>query len=477
MKIAMIASEANPLAKTGGLADVVYSLSKELVKKGQDVIVVLPYYGNIKGTIKQDIDLVCSYNVRMSWRNASCNVYKTLIEGITYYLLDNEQYFNRGHLYGDYDDGERFAFFTLAAKELFSHINYKPHIIHIHDWQVGMLPCLIKEEKPISRYFEKTKFVLTIHNPAFQGLYSKSILLDFYGLEESLYDTGIVRFDGQVSTLKTAIIYSDKITTVSPTHRNELLTPEGSMGLWSVMRLREWDFAGFLNGIDIDEFDPSKDSLIYKPYNIRNAKSGKQFNKTQFLKEKGLKNPSAPLFGFVSRLTWQKGLDILIPACYELVKLGANIAIVGSGEYNAEIEFEKLRARYPDQVSIYIGYNETEAHKIYAASDFFFMPSLFEPCGISQMIALRYGTLPIVRETGGLKDSVIGYKTNNLATAEGISFEQYNEEAFKNTCIYALDVYNDSNVFMTLRKNAMKADNSWERSASLYLGLYESIKG
>lgn len=476
MRIAMIASEANPLAKTGGLADVVYSLSKELVKLEQEVIIVLPYYGNIKGTIKQGVELVCSYYVRMSWRNAEARIFKTIIDGITYYLIDNEQYFNRGHLYGDYDDGERFAFFTLAAKELFSHINFRPHIIHIHDWQAGMLPCLVKEEKPISRYFEKTKFVLTIHNPAFQGLYSKSVLGDLYGLDDPLYDTGIVRFDGQVSTLKSAIIYADKITTVSPTHRNELLSPEGSMGLWSVMRLREWDFAGFLNGIDIDEFNPNNPAKIAYPYTIRNRKSGKNKNKQKFLLEKGLKNPTAPLFGLVSRLTWQKGVDILLPVCYELVNKGANLAILGSGEYNVEIELEKLRARYPDQVSIYIGYNEEVAQQIYACSDFFLMPSLFEPCGISQLIALRYGSLPIVRETGGLKDSVIGYNGFNLKEATGFSFINYDVESFKNACNYALDVYNDSNVFETLKKNAMNADFSWERSAKLYLGLYESIR-
>ena len=476
MKIAMIASEANPLVKTGGLADVVYSLSKELALLGQEVIIILPYYGNIKGTIKSKVELICSYTVRLSWRQAEARIYKTEIDGITYYLIDNEQYFNRGHLYGDYDDGERFAFFTVAAKELFSHIQFAPSIIHVHDWQPGMLPCLIKEEKPILRYFAKTKFVFTIHNLAFQGLYSKSILGDFYGLDDSLFETGIVRFDGQVSTLKTAIIYSDKITTVSPTHREELLTPQHSMGLWNVMRLREWDFAGFLNGIDVAEFNPVTDLHIFKTYNIDNVKEGKKVNKESFMKERGLKNFDAPLFGFVSRLTWQKGIDVLLPVCYELVQRGANIAVLGSGEYNAEIELEKLRARYPEQVTIYIGYNEEFAHKIYAASDYFLMPSLFEPCGISQMIAQRYGTPPIVRRTGGLKDSVIGYDLHNLDVADGISFDEYSAHAFKNTCIYALEVYNNVVAFDTLRKNAMKVDNSWAKSARLYLGLYENIK-
>lgn len=476
MKIAMIASESNPLAKTGGLADVVYSLSKELTILGEEVIIIIPFYGNIKGTIKTGLDHVCHYQVHLSWRCAEVDVYRTYIDGIAYYLISNDQYFNRGHLYGDFDDGERFAFFTLACKELFSNVNFKPDIIHIHDWQPGMLPCLIKEENPRLDIFKNTKFVLTIHNPAFQGMLPREMLGDLYNLSDELFRSGKVEFHNMVSTLKTGIIYSDKVTTVSPTHRQELMSKEGSKGLDDIMWYKEHDFCGFLNGIDVGEFDPRHDEKIVQVYDGRTCVSGKAANKKALVEHFNLLDPTAPLFVLVSRLTWQKGLDLLIPTCYELVNRGANIIILGSGEYEAEQSFERLRGSYPHHVGIYIGYNDDLAHLIYAGGDLFMMPSLFEPCGIGQMIAQRYGTLPIVRRTGGLKDSVIGYDNNNQDIANGFGFDDYTIEAFINTCLYALDVYNNkSSVFKKLIKNAMKVDNSWKKSAKLYLGLYKSV--
>lgn len=475
MKIAMIASEANPLAKTGGLADVTYSLGKELILLGEEVAIVIPFYGNIKGTIKTNLEVLCEFDVNMSWRNNKAVIHRTYIDGIAYYLIANDQYFNRGHFYGDYDDGERFAFFTLACKKMFEVIDFKPDIIHIHDWQPGMLPCLIKEDKN-NNFYKNTKFVMTIHNPAFQGMMPKSILGDLYNLSDELFDSGKVEFHGMVSTLKTGIMYSDKITTVSPTHRQELMSKEGSKGLDDIMWYKEHDFCGFLNGIDICEFNPRDDELIAKQYDGRNVKSAKKINKQELLKRFDLFDETAPLFVLVSRLTWQKGLDILIPTCYSLVNRGANIIVLGSGEYEAEQAFERLRGSYPKQVGIYIGYNDPLAHLIYAGGDFFLMPSLFEPCGIGQMIAQRYGTLPIVRRTGGLKDSVIGYDNYNLDTANGFGFDDYTYDALINTCTYALDVYNNnSSAFNKLIKNAMKVDNSWRKSAKLYLGLYKSV--
>lgn len=478
MKIAMIASEANPLAKTGGLADVVYSLSKELTIMGEEVMIVLPFYGNIQGTIKTAVDLVCQYQVRMSWRTANVEIYRTYIDGISYYLVRNDQYFNRGHFYGDWDDGERFAFFTMATKELFSHINFAPDVIHIHDWQPGMLPCLIKEEHPKQEIFKNTKFVTTIHNPAFQGMFGKEVLGDLFNLSDNLFYNGQCEFGGMVSTLKTAIVYSDKITTVSPTHREELLTKEGSKGLNSVMEYRKYDFCGFVNGIDTVVLDPKTDEKIVKNYDGRSYKTGKRTNKKALLKYFNLPNENAPTFALVSRLTWQKGIDLIIPACYELIARGANVIILGSGEYEAEQSFERMRGTFPKQVGIYIGFNDELAHLIYAGSDFFLMPSLFEPCGIGQMMAQRYGTLPIVRRTGGLNDTVIGYNNNNLKCANGFAFDYYDVNAFINTCIYALDVYNNkSDVFNQLIRNALKVDNSWRKSAKYYLGLYQSIVG
>lgn len=470
MRIVMIASEARPLCKTGGLADVVYSLSKELVSNGETVDIVLPYYSSIN---LEDANKVCSFEVTMSWRRAHTEVYKTSIEGISYYLIKNDQYFARGHLYGDFDDGERFAFFTLAAKTLLKKLKKSIDIIHVHDWQGGMLPCLIKEEN--DNFFAKTKFVGTIHNPAFQGLYPKIVLGDLYNLSDELYDTGKVRFKDQVSTLKTMIVYSDMITTVSPTHHLELLTKEGGMELDSVLRLREDDFVGILNGIDYLEFNPNKDKNIAKEFDESNLLAGKKANKKELLKIFNLPIDDAPVFSLVTRITWQKGFDLVFPAVEQLVSKGAKVIMLGSGEHQYEEIWDKMRNKYPDKIGIYIGYNDPLAHKIYAGSDFFLMPSLFEPCGLGQMIAQRYATLPIVRRTGGLKDSVINYDGNNLNTSNGFGFDDYSVSEMIRTCLYAFDNYQNKKVFNKLSKNALLTDNSWKKSMDEYMKVYKKL--
>jgi len=476
MKIVMVASESRPFCKTGGLADVVYSLSKELAVLGEEVSIILPLYDSIvKKIAKDSLKKVVSFKTHMSWRKQTVDVYSLLQEGITYYFIENRQYFERGHIYGDFDDGERFAFFTMAVKEFLLTKKLYPNIIHVHDWQAGMLPCLIKVDELCQNKFKKTKFVFTIHNPAFQGLMPKFTLGDFYNLTDELFDNGAVRFKDQVSTLKAGIVYSDKITTVSPTHHLELLTPEGGMGLDSVLRLREWDFSGILNGIDYLDFNPNGDKIIAQPFTEKNLVSGKQANRAALFKELGLKNNKGPLYSLVTRITWQKGFDIIFPAIEELINKGANIVMLGSGEYQYEQKWEEIRRRYPDRVGLYIGYSDPLAHKIYAASDFFIMPSLFEPCGLGQMIAQRYGTLPIVRRTGGLKDSVICYDGTNADTANGFGFDAYNVYEMRRTSLYAFDVYQDKKLLHQLMKNAMLTDNSWQKSTQEYLKLYKLL--
>lgn len=475
MKIAMIASESRPLCKTGGLADVVYSLSKELVTMGEEVVVVLPFYQQVKATIKTPVQFVESFTVDMSWRHHEAKVYQTEADGITFYLIEH-WYFDRQNFYGDGDDGERFAFYCLAARELLSRHEI-PDIVHCHDWQSGMFPCLIKENEYFRNVFGKTKFVMTIHNPAFQGMLERDALGNLYNLPESLFDEGKVRLDGRVSTLKAGIVYADKVTTVSPNHHEELLTPEGGMHLDGTLRLREWDFCGILNGIDYLEFNPHDDPFIPMTYNVTTIVKGKKANHDALLQEMHLTDYGRPLFSLVSRLTWQKGLDILFPAVEELAQRGCNIVILGSGERQYELEFERLRAKYPDKIAIYIGYNDALAHRIYAASDFFMMPSLFEPCGLGQMIAQRYGTLPIVRRTGGLKDSVINFDSSNQDTSNGFGFDNYHPDDMKYTCVYAYDTWFNKPLIIKLMKNAMKTDNSWRRSANNYLGVYKELVG
>ena len=437
MKIVMVASESRPFCKTGGLADVVYSLSRELVKMGQEVSIILPFYDSIRRQISDKaLKKAASFKTHMSWRKQTVDVYLTVTEGINYYLVENRQYFERGHIYGDFDDGERFAFFTMAAKEFMLTKKLYPDIIHVHDWQAGMLPCVLRVDDECHKKFAKTKFVFTIHNPAFQGLMPRFTLGDFYNLTDEYFDNGSVRFKDQVSTLKAGIVYSDKVTTVSPTHHLELLTPEGGMGLDGILRYREWDFSGILNGIDYGEFNPENDPQIAQSYSVKNLVSGKRVNKEALCYQYGLKNPKAPLYSLVTRITWQKGFDIIFPAIEELIARGANIFMLGSGERQYEERWEALKRRYPDRIGLFIGYSDNLAHKVYAASDFFIMPSLFEPCGLGQMIAQRYGTLPIVRRTGGLKDSVICYDGNNAETSNGFGFDAYSVYEMTRTSHY-----------------------------------------
>ena len=476
MKIAMVASEARPFCKTGGLADVVYSLSKELVKMGEDVCIFLPFYDSIRRQISEKaLKKAASFKTHMSWRKQNVDVYQLVSEGINYYFIENQQYFERGHIYGDFDDGERFAFFTMAVKQFMLTKRMYPNIIHVHDWQAGMLPCLLRVDDECREKFAKTKFVFTIHNPAFQGLMPKFTLGDFYNLTDEYYDNGSVRFKDQVSTLKAGIVYANKITTVSPTHHLELLTPEGGMGLDQVLRYREWDFSGILNGIDYLEFNPNEDKQIAKPYSEKNLVSGKKANKEALMNQYGLKNTKGPLFSLVTRITWQKGFDIIFPAVEELIRRGASIFMLGSGEHQYEQKWEELRSRYPDRVGIFIGYSDNLAHKVYAASDFFIMPSLFEPCGLGQMIAQRYGTLPIVRRTGGLKDSVICYDGANAETSNGFGFDAYSIYEMNRTAQYAYDIYENKKILHQLMKNAMVTDNSWLKSTLEYIKLYKAL--
>ena len=473
MKIAMICSEANPFVKTGGLADVTYSLSKELVKKGEEVLIVLPYYNQIKAQ-QLKVEYAGSITVNLSWRVETSSIFTLTRDGIKYAFIENRHYFERDGIYGYDDDGERFAFYTLAVAKILPLLKFKADIIHVHDWQPGMLFCYIRENN--LEFFKNSKFVFSIHNPAFQGKLDRYALGNLYNLPDSLFYSGKVEFGGMVSTLKSAIIYADKITTVSPNHRCELLTPEGSMGLNNVLAFREYDFCGFLNGIDYQEFNPSSDKYIAKEFGLRNCFTGKHENKVAVLKQFGLKDETAPLYSLVSRITWQKGMNLVFAAVRDLARRGANIILLGSGEYDCEQEMEALHREFPDHVGIYVGYNNALAHLIYAGSDFFMMPSLFEPCGLGQMIAQRYGTLPIVRRTGGLKDSVINYDSSSEDKSNGFGFDNYSEWDMIQTCVYALDVYyNHKEVFKKLVKNALNTDNSWEKSANLYHGLYTSL--
>ncbi len=476
MKILMVSSEANPYAKTGGLADVVYALAKELTIKGEEAAIVLPYYQSVIKRVNGNIKNVGSFDVFMSWRKQHADLYRTYVDGITYYFIGNSYYFNRDNLYGYYDDIERFAFYTLAVRNMLKFLKYKPRIIHIHDWQAGMLPALIKEQNSDDPFYQNMKFVTTIHNPAFQGLFDPFLLSDFYGLSDELYRSGKVRFKGAVSSLKAAIMYSEKITTVSPSHAQELLTEAGGHDLNHVLQYCLDDFSGILNGIDYEEWNPQTDDRLPFKYGFNDFKIGKSRNKQSLLETFGLPLNDGPLFGLVSRLTWQKGIDLITNAIPYLISRGASVIILGSGEYNAEQDLLKLTERFPQKLAVKIGYDEDVAHRIYASSDFFLMPSLFEPCGISQMISLRYGTLPIVRMTGGLIDTITPFTGANIDVANGYGFYDYTSNAFNDTLGWALDNYQQKETHAQLIFNAFKSQNDWAKSADEYLKLYQAIE-
>jgi starch synthase len=474
MKIAMFASEANPLAKTGGLADVVAALSVELVKEGHQVIIALPFYKAIfnKGlTVK----VLGTFTVYMSWRQQEARVSLAVINGVSYYLIGNDYYFSRDKLYGYEDDGERFAFFSLACRKLLKFLDFKPDIVHVHDWETGMIPCLIKEGASTDSFYDGLKFVLTIHNPAFKGMIDRYFLNDFYGLSDALYDEGKVRFQGMVSTLKTGIYYADKATTVSPAYREELLTAEGGQGLNGILELRKDDFLGILNGIDVEEWNPATDKFLVKRYGLSNLQEGRHLNQADLLSAFRVKWFGGPVYGLVTRLSWQKGIDLILASGRMVLAKGSNLLILGNGESDLEGKCEALRKAYPDTCGLYIGYSNELAHKIYAGSDFFLMPSLFEPCGISQMIAQRYGTLPLVRFTGGLKDTVHGYDGKNAEEADGIGFNDYNETGLDYGFGRAKELFDDQASYYKVASNAMRLDRSWKKSAHEYSKLYESL--
>lgn len=474
MKIAMFASEANPLAKSGGLADVVFALSKELAQEGHEVIIAMPYYQSVKAK-NLKVKKVGSFDVYMSWRHQEAAIYRYDVEGVAFYLISNQYYFDRDKLYGYDDDGERFAFLALACRRLLKFIDFKANIVHVHDWQTAIVPCLIREQNCFDDFYKDMAFVLTIHNPAFKGMIDRYFLNDFYGLSDALYDTGKVRFEGMVSTLKSGIVYADKVTTVSPSHREELLSHDASQGLDGVLQLRRDDFVGILNGIDVEEWNPETDKFIKKNFTSATLKEAKGLNQADLLDAFHIHWYGGPVYGIVSRLSWQKGIDILLGSGKRALQNGASLIVLGNGEYELEQKMESLRKEFPNTMGIYIGYSNELAHKIYAGCDYFLMPSLFEPCGISQMIAQRYGTLPIVRYTGGLRDTVNGYDGQEIKNANGIGFNDYNEAGLDYAFALSRQLSGVPANYFQVATNAMALDRSWKKSAKEYEKLYNAL--
>lgn len=476
-KILFVSAEIFPFAKVGGLADVAGSLPKSLALAGCDIRVAMPRYKNIESGMKYIKDFPVEIGPRLetciikegkiSFKNGGKN--KT----IPVYFIDNYHYFNRQNIYSYYDDEERFAFFCKAVLEMLPEIGFKPDIIHCNDWHTGPICMLLNEKYKKDEFYKDIKTLFTIHNLQYRGDFSRKTLT-LFGMTDELFVPEKTEFYGMFSFMKTGLVYADAINTVSEVYAKEIQTPEYGEKLEGLLRSRKEDLFGILNGIDYEVFNPETDEYIYKNYNENTIKYKKD-NKYALQKEVGLPKRDVPLIGLISRLVHQKGLDLIIDVIDEMMKSELQFILLGSGEKRYEKAFLELQEKYPEKMSVNIGFNETLANKIYAGSDLFLMPSRFEPCGLGQMISFRYGTIPIVSETGGLAETVIDIEKDK-EKGNGFTFKELCAEEMIRTIKRSIKFYNENKEkWNTLVANAMKLDFSWERSAKKYLKLYENI--
>ena len=477
LKVLFVASEAVPFAKTGGLADVAGSLPKALRAQGIDVRVVLPKYGAVPEKYQENMRFLFETTVDVSWRRQYCGVLETEQDGVPVYFIDNEYYFKRDGFYGYEDDAERFAFFSRAVLDMLPEIGFEPDVIHCNDWHTGLVGVFLKLFYQDDARYAKIKNVFTIHNLKYQGVFSKQIVPDVLGLEWKYFNNGDLEFFDAVNYMKGGIVYADVVTTVSRTYAKEVQYPYFGEKLDALLRSRADMLHGILNGIDYDEYNPKTDAHIFARYDAEQP-LGKVENKVELQKQLGLPvRRDVPLLAIVSRLVAAKGIDLISHIIDELLTdEDVQLVVLGTGDRHYEDLFKSLAWRYPTKVSANILFHNELAHRIYAASDLFLMPSQYEPCGIGQLIALRYGSIPVVRETGGLKDTIEPY--NKYArTGNGFTFANYNAHELLFAIKRALGLYSDTSQWDSLVKNAMTSDYSWRHSAELYKALYAGLCG
>jgi starch synthase len=470
MKVLFAASEAMPLVKTGGLADVAYALPKSLISLGVDARVIMPKHKAIKEKYAQLIEDVAWTRINLGWRDAYLGMQTMELDGIRYYFIDNEDYFGGPIYKGDDAENEQYMFFCRAVLEALPYFGFEPDVIHCNDWHTGMIPMLAKTQFALE--YPHVKTIYTIHNIQYQGQMDIKFMKDVLSVPDKYFRSSSVEQDGAANMMKAGIVFADKVTTVSPTYAREIVKSDLGMGMQGTLAARGSDLSGIVNGIDNDEFDPSSDAALPAHFDATDIR-GKRECKKKLRAMYGLTTEwYAPIISMVTRLTPQKGLDLVRAAADELLATGAAFVLLGSGDCEYEGYFDYLAGKYPGRAGIYIGYDEAKAHMIYAGSDFLLMPSRFEPCGLSQMIAQRYGTLPIVRSTGGLADTVEPYNKYEK-TGDGFAFEPYNAHDMMHVINIALSVYReDKPMFRRLRTNAMQRDNSFITSAKEYLELY-----
>ena len=477
MKILYATSEAVPFCKTGGLADVAGSLPPALAEQDAEVAVILPMYRRVKDKFGEELKFECYDFVDLGWRHCYCGLFSVEKDGVTWYFIDNEQYFNRPDLYGYDDDNERFAFFSRAVVRMLHHLKFWPDVIHCNDWQTALIPIYLKDDGVREEQFRSIKTALSVHNVEYQGRTGLDSLGHVFGLDAGWANDGTIMMDGDVNLLKGALLCADAINAVSPTYANELKQAYFAHRLEGIMSQCDYKLSGVLNGIDMKRYDPSADTVITKNYSIADM-SGKAENKAALQRMMGLKEEAeTPIIALVSRLVSHKGLDLICEVLHDIMELPVQVVILGKGDQRFEEFFDWAAKQYPGRLGVRLDYNEALSMAIYSGADLFLMPSKSEPCGLSQMIAMRYGTVPIVRETGGLKDTVHAYQAWN-DSGNGFSFAEYNAQDMLYVIREAVELYkNEPEAFARLRQRAMEGDFSWARSAKEYLNIYYTITG
>lgn len=479
MNVLMVASEAYTFVKSNSLGNVIENLSKGLKKDGVDIRVILPKYKTINYEFIKDFKFIKYYYVDISWRKQYCGILEYEYEGVTYYFIDNEYYFKREDLYGHHDDAERFIFFSRAILEMINEGIWIPDVIHCNDWQTGMLPLILEREYKIKKTFLNIKTVFSIHNLAFQGNFPADILPDLLGYDYHLFNNKSIELYNRVSFIKAGINFSNQIITVSENYSREIRTEEFGEKLDGLLNYKSSSLKGITNGINYDIYNPKTDRLIFKNYCIDTI-NDKYLNKVYLQKTLGLPvNNEVPIIAVISRLNHQKGSDLIVNSLDRILQKNVQVIILGTGEKDYEETFKKFNYMYRDKISVNVKFNEELAHKIYAGADILLMPSLFEPCGTSQLIALRYGTVPIVREVGGLKDTILNFNRSS-GVGNGFTFMHYNSFELIKSVDEAIKTYNNKQDWNLIIEQGMKCDNSWERAAKeyklLYKGLIDKVK-
>ncbi len=468
-KILFVTSEAQPFAASGGLGDVAGSLPKALAKnRSLDVRVVMPLYGTISDELRSQFKYIGYTFVRMSWRNQYLGLFEYKKDNVTWYFLDNDYYFKRPSIYGYLDEAERYTFLSRGALDIIPMIDFIPSIIHCHDWETALIPVYLKTIYSGSDTYKNIRTVFTIHNMEYQGRYGKDILYDLFELPNSAFS--LVEYDDDINLMKGAIQCADIVSTVSPTYSKEILTPSASHGLDYINRANEYKMRGILNGIGYDFYNPETDSKIAANYSKKDI-AGKAICKSELQKILGLPEKDVPIISMISRLVEHKGLDLVAGGMERLLQNDVQVVILGTGEERYENYFKSLAERYPDKVRALIQFNGVLSRQIYSGSDIFLMPSKNEPCGLSQMISCRYGTLPVVRKVGGLADSIIDVGDKGF----GFTFVDFSSESMLEAIFRALEMYKDKALWEKTVCKAMRKDFSWNASAKKYLEMYDEL--